>query len=117
MGKRKSLLMGVGQPTNMAGLCLPSGEEGCDGLLAGVLELLLVFGVEEVAVSIYDGKRGDTVSNGDVVLLRDFHIVVNVACVDVNDDVVLGKQFGVGGLLVVVVEDLTVAAPVGAKVE
>src|SRR5271163_1032731 len=117
MGKRKSLLMGVGHRTDTAGLCLPSGKEGGDGLLAGVLELLLVFGVEEVAVSIYDCKRGNAVGDGDVVLLCDFDVVVDMTGVDVDDDKVFGEQLGVGGLLVVVVEDLAVAAPVGSEVE
>jgi hypothetical protein len=109
--------MVAGQMEDAAGLCLPSVKEGSDGFLAGVLELLLVFGVEEVAVGVDDGKRRDAMGDGDVVLLCHVDVVVDVASVDVDDDEVFGEQFGVGGLLVVVVEDLTVAAPVGAEVE
>jgi hypothetical protein len=109
--------MGAGQRKDAAGLSLPSVEEGRNGLLAGVLELLLMFGVEDVAVSVYDGKRRNAVGDGDVVLLCHVDVVIHVAGVDVDDDEVLGEQFGVGGLLVVVVEDLAVAAPVGAEVE
>jgi hypothetical protein len=109
--------MGAGQRKDAAGLCLPSVKEGCDGLLASVLELLLVFGVEEGTVGVYDGKRWYAMGDWDVVFLCDIDIVVHVAGVDVDDDKVFGEQFGVGGLLVVVVEDLTVSAPVGAEVK
>ncbi len=109
--------MGAGQRKDAAGLCLPSVKEGRDGLLAGVLELLLVFGVEDVAVSVYDSERRNAMGDGDVVLLCDVNVVVDVAGVDVNDDIVLGEQLGVGGLLVVVVEDLAVATPVGSEVQ
>jgi hypothetical protein len=117
MGNRNSLLMGAGQPTDRSGLCLPSGEEGGDGLLAGVLELLFVFGVEEIAVGVYDGKRRYAVGDGDVILLCDVDVVIDMARVNVDDDKVLCEQFGVGRLLVVVVEDLAVTTPVGAEVE
>ena len=68
---------------------LPSVEEGGDGLLAGVFELLFVFGVEEIAVGVDDGKSGNAFGDGDVVLLGDVDVVIHVADVDVDEDEVL----------------------------
>ena len=96
---------------------LPAIKEGGDGFGAGVLELFFAFGVEEVAVRVDDGEGGNTFGDGDVVLLRDVDVLVHVADVDVDEDVVFGEDLGVRALVVVDVEDLAVAAPVAAEVE
>src|SRR5260370_32415383 len=81
-------------------------EEGGDGFGGGVLELLLAFGVEEIAVSVDYGEGGYAFGDGDVVLLRDIDVLVHVTNVDVNEDKVFGEEFGVRTLVIVDVEDL-----------
>src|SRR5258705_1939549 len=90
-------------------------EEGGDGCGAGVLELLLAFGVEEIAVSVDDGQGGNAFGDGDVVLLRDIDVLVHVTDVDVDEDKVFGDELGVGTLAIVDVEELAVAAPGAAE--
>jgi hypothetical protein len=109
--------MGADHRTDTAGLCLPSGEERGDSFLGGVFKLLFVLGVEEIAVGVYDGERWNPMGDWDVVLLCDVNVVIDMTGVDMDEDKVFGEQLSVGGLLVVVVENLTVAAPVGAEVE
>ena len=96
---------------------LPSVEECGDGFGGGVLELFFAFGVEELAVGVEHGERGNALGDGDVVLLRDVDVLVHVADVDVDEDEVLGEELGVGALVIVDIEDLAVAAPVAAEVE
>ena len=96
---------------------LPAVEEGGNGFGGGVLELLLAFGVEEVAVSVDHGEGGNAFGDGDVVLLRDIDVLVHVTDVDVDEDEVFGEELGVGALMVIDIEDLAVAAPVAAEVE
>ena len=54
---------------------------------------------------------------GTLIFFRDIDVFVHVADVDVDDDIVLREELGVGALVVVDVEDLAVAAPVAAEVE
>jgi hypothetical protein len=96
---------------------LPAVEESGDSFGAGVLKLLLAFGVEEFAVRVDYGEGGNAFGDGDVVLLRDIDVLVHVTDVDVDEDVVFGEEFGVGALVIVDVEDLAVAAPIAAEVE
>jgi hypothetical protein len=82
-----------------------------------VFELLLMFGVKEFAVGVEYSECGDTFGDRNIVFLRDVDILIHVADVDVDEDEVFGEELGVGALVVVDVEDLTVAAPVAAEVE
>jgi hypothetical protein len=82
-----------------------------------VFELLLMFGVKEFAVGVEDSECGDAFGDRDIVFPCDIYILIHVADVDVDEDEVFGEELGVGALVVVDVEDLTVAAPVAAEVE
>ena len=55
--------------------------------------------------------------DGDFVFFGDVDVAVHLADVDVDEDKVLGEEIVVGALAEVIVEDLTVAAPVAAEVE
>ena len=112
-----SLLMGAGQRKDAAGLSLPSVEEGSDGLLAGVLELLLMFGVEEIAVGVDDSERRNAMGDGNMILLCHVDIVVYVPGIDMHNKEVFCEKLCIGALSIVIIENLTVAAPVCAEVE
>src|ERR1700692_4759790 len=76
-----------------------------------------MFGVKEFAVGVEDSECGDAFGDRDIVFPRDIYILIHVADVDVDKDEVFGEELGVGALVVVDVENLTVAAPVAAEVE
>jgi hypothetical protein len=96
---------------------LPAVQEVGDGRRGGVFELLLMFGVKEFAVGVEHSECGDAFGDRDIVFLCNIYILIHVADVDVDEDEVFGEELGVGALVVVDVEDLTVAAPVAAEVE
>jgi hypothetical protein len=52
-----------------------------------------------------------------MVLVRNAQVMVDVADVDMNHDVVLGEEFGIGCLMVVEVQYLAVPTPVPAKIQ
>ena len=66
---------------------------------------------------VEDGEGGDAFGMGTPYFFADVDVVIHVADVDVDEDEVLGEEFGVGLLVEVDVEDLAVAAPVAAEVE
>ena len=85
--------------------------------MAHLLELAASLAVEEATVSVEHGEGRDALLERDVVLVGDVGVVVVAADVDVDEDEAPVEQLGVGLLTEVNVEDLTVAAPVAAKVE
>jgi len=86
-------------------------------LWRSVFELFRLFRVKELAVGVDDRKGWNAFGDRNVVFLRDIDVFVHMAYVDVDENKVLCEELGVRALVVVDVEDLTVAAPVAAKVE
>jgi hypothetical protein len=95
-------------------------KEGSDGgrvHAAHSLEFSGFLAVQEVAVGIEYGESGDAALEGDIVLGGEVGVVVVVADVDVDEDVVGVEERMVGQLAEIEVEDLAVATPVAAEVE
>ena len=82
-----------------------------------MLKLLLVFRIQQVAVGVQNGKRRHTLPDGNVVLGRDVQVVVHVADVYMDHNVILGEKLGVRSLMIVEIEYLTITTPVSAEVE
>src|SRR5271170_923816 len=95
----------------------PALEERGDGFRASVFKLFLALGIEEFAVGVQHGKSRYTLADRYMVLVRDAQVMVDLADVDMNHDVVLGKEFGIGCLMVVEVQHLAIPAPVAAKIQ
>lgn len=95
----------------------PALQERRYRLGAAVLKLLLVLGVQQVAVGVQNGKCGHTFANRDVVFGRDVHVMVHVADVHMDHNIILREKLGIRSLMVVEIEHLTVATPVPTEVE
>jgi hypothetical protein len=95
----------------------PALEERGDGFRASVFKLFLALGIEEFAVGVQHGKSRYALADWYMVLVRDVQVMVDVADVDMNHDVVLGEEFGIGCLMVVEVQYLAVPAPISAKIQ
>ena len=91
-------------------------EERGDGFRASVFKLFLALGIEKFAFGVQHGKSRYTLADRYLVLVREAQVMVDVADVDMNHDVVLGKEFGIGCLMVVEVQYLAVPTPVPAKI-
>ena len=68
-------------------------------------------------MGVEDGEGGNAFLDGHLVPFGDIDVVVHLADIDVDDDEVLRENLGIGTLVHVDVEDLTVTAPVSAEVE
>jgi hypothetical protein len=95
----------------------PALEERGDGFRARVFKLFRKFGVEEFAIRVQNGESRYTSADRYPVPVRDVHVMVDVADVDMNHDVVLGEELGIGCLMVVEVQHLAVPTPVPAEVQ
>ena len=82
-----------------------------------MFELLLVFGVEEVAVGVDDSERRNAMGDGNMILLCHFHVVIDMPGIDMHNKEVFREKLCIGALPIVVVENLAVTAPVCAEVE
>jgi hypothetical protein len=76
-------------------------EERGDGFRASVFrasvfKLFLALGVKEFAVGVQHGKSRYTLADRYKVLVRNAQVMVDVADVDMNHDVELGEEFGIG---------------------
>ena len=78
----------------------PALEERGDSLRGSVFKLFLKLGVEEFAIRVQNGESRHTLADRYTVPVRDVHVMVDVADVDVNHDVVLGEELGIGCLMV-----------------
>ena len=101
-------------------LGLPPREEIGDGRrvhVAHVAELGGLLGVDDVAGGVKDGEGGHSLFERYAVLVGYVEILVEVADVDVHEDVVVVEEVEIRSLMEVDIEDLAVAAPVAAEVE
>ena len=75
--------------------------------------------IEKLAVLVEDGEGGNAFGQRDLVALSDVLVPVysSEADVDVDNDIVGFEQGLVGRVVEVNVQDLTITAPVAAKVE
>lgn len=101
---------------------LPLQQEAGDGAgfhMAHGFKFAGTLAVEELAVLVEDGEGGNAFGQRNLVALSDVLIPVysSETDIDVDNDVVGLEQGLVGRVVEVNVQDLTITAPVAAKVE
>jgi len=95
----------------------PLGQKGGNCFRGHMLKLFLALCVEQISMGVQECERGNSFGNWNVILAGDVDVMIHVANVDADDNIISGQEFGIGRLLVIVVKYLAVPTPVASEFE